>query len=238
LPSAALGSRDSIEQQRTGSTHVTLKEIEPWIPWVLGILLFGGSITLGAFTNLLKDSSTAARRPYSFARVQLLWWVLVITFCILEYYATHNGALPALNQTCLLLLGIGVGTTGIANVIDRRQRASADAQGREVSQDFESQTFLIDILSDDGGLSVHRLQALIFNVIYGVAFITTFISDKDNNFPKYDEMQLAVLGLSTAGYLGLKALENNPSAGTGTTPGGDELPDVDPSAPAKPLASG
>jgi hypothetical protein len=122
-------------------------------------------------------------------------------------------------------------------VIDRRQRAGADALGQELSQDSECQGFVVDILSDESGLSVHRLQALIFNVIYGVAFITTFLNTKV--FPEYKEMQFAVLGLSTVGYLGLKALENNPAApGTATPPGGDELPDVDPTAPAKPLASG
>ena len=212
--------------------------LQLWIPWILGIVLIGGSLALAAYSNLLRDSSTAAKPPFSFARAQLLWWVLVITYCVLHYYADKH-ALPPLNATCLLLLGIGVGTSGIANVIDQRQRAGAAAQGQELARDSESDNFLVDILSDENGVSVHRLQALIFNVIYGVAFVTVFLNASDGQFPVYGNMEFAVLGLSTAGYLGLKALENNPAPpGTAASPGGDELPDVDPAAPAKPLASG
>ncbi len=204
-------------------------------PWVLGVVLIGGSIVLAAFSNLLRDASTAAKRPFSFARSQLLWWVLVVTFCVLRYFGDKS-ELPALNQTCLILLGIGVGTAGLANVIDRRQRAGADAVGTQVLQDNESQNFLIDILSDENGLSVHRLQALIFNIVYGVAFVTAFL-DKAA-FPVYDSVTLATLGLSTAGYLGLKSLENNPASPGAATAGGDELPDVNPAAPPVQIVSG
>jgi hypothetical protein len=91
--------------------------------------------------------------------VQLLWCVLIIAFCFLHQYGL-TFELPVPNETCLVLLGIGVGTTTVAKVLDVRQRQVADRHGIQVTQDMESQGFFTDILSDDNGVSVHRLQAL------------------------------------------------------------------------------
>src|SRR2546429_31588 len=102
---------------------------------------------------------------------------------------------------------------------------------------MESQGFFTDILSDDNGLSVHRLQALVFNAIYGVAVFTHFA--REHGFDTYGTMQYAVLGLSSAGYLSLKALENDPQNRTHTQnarAGGDELLDAD-AAAAGPAAN-
>ncbi|HEY7639005.1 MAG TPA: hypothetical protein VH814_04710 [Steroidobacteraceae bacterium] len=199
-----------------------------WLAWIIGLTLAAGSAVLAVKSNLLRDVSTAARRPFSFARSQLLWWVAILVFCLLHNYAQALD-LPAINETCLVLLGVGVGTTGIANVIDARQRATAAMHGVAVVQDRQSQGFIIDILSDDNGVSVHRLQALAFNIIYGVAFLTHFLST--GTFEQYGALQYAVLGLSDVAYLGLKSLENDPrvlaSAGRGPA-SGDELLDADP----------
>lgn len=203
----------------------------------LSSILALGSLWLAIGSNILRDPSSATVRPFSFARVQLLWWVLIIAFCFLYRYGL-TFALPGITDTCLALLGIGVGTTGAAQILDTRQRRIAEAHGVRVMQDEKSQGFFTDILSDDNGLSVHRLQALIFNVIYGVAFFTYFVTN--DVFDVYGPMQYAVLGMSNAGYLGLKALENNPQNRVNMragSPGSDELLDADPAAPA-PFAVG
>jgi len=177
------------------------------LAWGLALILAIGALLLGIHSNLLRDTSAAARRPFSFARVQLLWWVLIIAFCFLHQYGLPL-ELPVPNETCLVLLGIGVGTTTVAQVLDGRQRQVGDRHGIQVTQDMEGQGFFNDILSDDNGVSVHRLQALVFNVIYGAAFFTHFV--REQTFDTYGTVQYAVLGLSSAGYLGLKALENDP----------------------------
>jgi hypothetical protein len=197
---------------------------------ILTAILLSGSLWLGLRSNLLRDTSTAHRRPFSFSRVQLLWWLLIISFCLLHRYGlTYE--LADLNETCLVLLGIGAGTTAIAKVIDTRQRQTADISGTEVIQDRESAGFFTDVLSDENGVSVHRLQAFVFNVIYGVAFFTHFVATE--MFQTYGAVQYAVLGMSSAGYLGLKALENNPRNQVGAQSrgtAGDELIDADPAA--------
>jgi len=208
-----------------------------WLASILTIALVGGSIWLAVSSNILRDASTARKRPFSFSRVQLLWWMLIIAFCFLQHYG-DTFELPDINATCLILMGIGMGTTTIAVVLDGRQRRAAEQQGTSVTQDQESQGFFTDILSDDSGLSVHRLQALAFNVIYGVAFYTTFV--RTGVFETYGDLQYAILGISNASYLGLKALENDPNnRGTAksATTGGDELLDAD-TAPTGPSAVG
>ena len=100
--------------------------------------------------------------------------------------------------------------------------------GTEVIQDRECAGFFTDVLSDENGVSVHRLQAFVFNVIYGVAFFTHFVATE--MFQTYGAVQYAVLGMSSARYLGLKALENNPRNQVGAQSrgtAGDELIDAD-----------
>jgi hypothetical protein len=208
-----------------------------WLAWILTALLIAGSLWLGVSSNILRDTSTARKRPFSFSRVQLLWWMLIIAFCFLQHYG-EKFTLPDINATCLVLMGIGMGTTTIATVLDGRQRRTAEQQGIALIQDQESQGFFTDILSDDSGLSVHRLQALAFNVIYGVAFYTTFV--RTGMFEQYGDLQYAILGISNASYLSLKALENDPNkraANPSGTKGGDELLDAD-TAPTGPSAEG
>jgi len=202
------------------------------VAWVLGGILGAGTLWLAIASNLLRDSSRAAYRPFSFSRVQLVWWVVIVAFCLLYHYGTAF-SLPAINETCLVLLGISGGTTTLAHLIDVRQRRLAQVEQITLNQDQDSQGFFTDILSDDSGLSVHRLQALLFNVIYGVAFVTDFIRN-GGEFDVYGALQYAVLGLSSAGYLGLKAFENSPDTRAASpraearAGGGDELLDPDP----------
>jgi hypothetical protein len=208
----------------TGALHMS----STVLAWILVLILGGCTFLLATRSNLLRDASTAARRSFSFARVQLLWWVLIIAFCFLHAYG-QTFELPAITLTCLSLLGVGIGTTTVAQVIDARQRRMADIHGIARIQDSESQGFFTDILSDENGLSVHRLQALVFNVIYGVAFFTHFV--RTDAFEEYGLFQYAVLGMSNVAYLGLKALENDPNSRSATAPrgvGGDELLDADP----------
>jgi hypothetical protein len=200
---------------------------------VMAVLLMGVCLVavlwVGARSNLLRDTSRARNPPFSFSRVQLIWWSVIIGLACLMYYGA-SGDLPDMtrNWTCLILLGLGVGTTATASIIDDRQRTVAvdrdDAAGVPlVHQDSESAGFFVDILSDEKGLSVHRFQALLFNFIYGTAFLTAFIR-AGGVFPNYGVEQFALLGISSAGYLGMKAMENGSplsvaQAAASSTPG-------------------
>ena len=185
-----------------------------------GLLLYATVILLGPNSTLLKDLSDVKPRPYSLSRVQLLWWTLVVAACFLISLGL-KGALPQVNETCLALLGIALGTTGTARLIDDRQIAVNAAAGSTRHQDQPSEGFWTDIVSDAQGVSVHRFQAVVFNVLYGVGLLSQFLQSMA--FPNFDEKTYALLGLSSAAYLAVKSRENVPVAGKANS--NDQLPD-------------
>ena len=69
-----------------------------------------------------------------------------------------------------------------------------------------SDSFLEDILKDELGYSVHRAQMFMWTVILGVIFVTSVI--RFQQIPQLDESLLALMGISSGAYVGLKTMEN------------------------------
>jgi hypothetical protein len=198
----------------------------------VAVLYVVAVIALSVFSNILRDQGATPRKPYSLARTQLMWWTLIIGLCVI-LYCGEKGAVPAISGTVLVLLGIGAATTFSARIIDARQRDSAVANGNlPLHQDRPSEDFFTDILSDESGLSVPRFQSFVFNLLYGLSFLYSFCST--SIFPVYNPEALALLGISSASYVGVKALENKPAAPT--TGQSDEL--IDAAVPPAQTASG
>jgi hypothetical protein len=159
-------------------------------------------------------------RPYSYARVQLFWWTMIVSSCYTVFFALYGNLLP-LNATCIILLGGVIATQLLGKVIDESQ-LSPNSNGVQTlpnadrHQDINtSKNFLTDILSDDQGVSIHRLQGVIFNLIYGLGFVGYFIVKVNcYQYPliDFEPWQFTLLGISISGYLGLKATENNPAS--------------------------
>lgn len=192
------------------------------------VLLLVTGIYLLWDNNALRDTSTQCdgEKPYSFARVQLWWWTLVILGCYLGMYA-HTGKYWELNATCLILLGISTATTVSGSLVDTRQIEDPKVIR---GQDTPSQGFLKDILSDEQGVSMHRFQALVFNVAFGASFVISVFSEPGKGeFPVFDEFTLGLMGISSATYVAMKTNENKPGTipetATGSS-GNDELADL------------
>ncbi|RFM30100.1 hypothetical protein [Deminuibacter soli] len=148
-------------------------------------------------------------RPYSYARVQLLWWTLIVFFCFIYFYAI-TGVLIPLNETAVILLGCGALVYAGGKVIDTRQIKQTTCGGRTQDK-IGKPDFFNDILSDESGISIHRFQAVVFNVVFGMAFISFFFERIHTQvYPliTFSEWQFALIGISSATYLGLKAAEN------------------------------
>ncbi len=152
-------------------------------------------------------------RPFSYARVQLFWWTLIILSCYWYFFMSYGVLLP-LNSSIALLLGGPLAVFVFGKTIDNTQIKNNNADDNLPSrhQDIEkSKGLLTDILSDNTGISIHRLQAVFFNTIYGIGFIQYFCNNvKDHKYPliEFEPWQLALLGISAAGYLAIKANEN------------------------------
>ena len=134
------------------------------ISLLVTIAMAAGVIFLGIKSNMLKDISSATKMPYSFSRVQMAWWTVIVigsyVFIIMNRTGWADSATftnNIISRSALILMGIGVSTTAAGRIIDNSQSSS------DRIQDMESEGFILDILSDGNGVSIHRFQSLIFN---------------------------------------------------------------------------
>lgn len=172
-------------------------------------------ILLGIFTNLLRDSSTAIKKPYSYSRVQLAWWTVIIIcsyiYLLMKNFYSIDITQPQeiISNTALILLGISAGTTAAGSLIDTTQKNNEAILSRH--QDEASKCFLVDILSDENGISIHRFQTLIFNFVFGVLFIYKVMQINKAGgitMPDFSDKELLLMGISSGAYTMLKSQEN------------------------------
>jgi hypothetical protein len=160
-------------------------------------------------TNKLRELK---ERPFSFARIQSFWWTMIILTCFTFFYF-YTGFLLALNPTIILLLGGGLTVAIFGKIVDNTQMEQNNKSVPIRHQDLEpSKGLIIDILSDEGGICIHRFQGFIFNIVFGLGFITSFCSFLNSEkypFIEFEPWQLTLLGISAAGYLGFKNYENS-----------------------------
>ena len=70
----------------------------------------------------------------------------------------------------------------------------------------------MDILSDQNGVNIHRFQNVIWTVIAMVLFLCKVRYMGCGELPTLDGTLIALTGISSATYLGLKVNENNKPA--------------------------
>lgn len=161
--------------------------------------------------KLLRDISTSEQRPYSYSRVQLAWWTWIIITSFITILFANGGTLPILDSSTLILLGISAGTTSIANIID-----VSDVADKTRHQDQGGKNFLYDIIDDSNGASIHRLQAVLFNIIFGI-WMLIMVYNKMENIPPIENSCLVLLGISAGTYSVIKTSENKQTNSTSET---------------------
>ncbi len=160
--------------------------------------------------ELLKDEpkdKTVANPPYSLSRTLFFYWTFIIVFSIC-YIGISTNTMAAISGSVLILMGIVTGTATTAKVIDTNQIQNPDIT--TVIQDSTSEGFLYDILSDGNGISISRLQTVIFNIIYGASFVGIAVSQCV--LYSFSPETLGLLGISSTAYALLKIPENKPAA--------------------------
>src|ERR1700761_3116396 len=176
--------------------------------WVVLLLLFALVFFFDKKYAMLRDNSTVAPRPYSFARVQLAWWSVIILASFISIFI-GTGYIPTFWPSTLYLLGISSATTVGATLIDLSDQTNPNITG--LAQDTASDNFFLDILSDKNGVNVHRFQTVVFNLVFGVWFIISVIQQlntastpADQIMPVISENNLILLGVSSGVYAALK----------------------------------
>ena len=71
--------------------------------------------------------------------------------------------------------------------------------------------FVSDLLSDVNGVTIHRLQIALWTITLGVIFIRSVWTDLQ--MPEFDDIVLALMGISGATYLGFKIPERQTEPG-------------------------
>ncbi len=181
------------------------------------ILMLVAVTMLAKRSNLLRDVITDRNRfearaaetpgltpkaPYSLGRSQLTLWTIIIIGSYIFLYLENGYVPPHLDEVNLILLSISIGTTVVAQVIDGTQTGPRH-------QDTPSQGFITDILSDEKGISIHRLQQVIWTIIVAVIYIK-FVA-ANTRLPDETVITtqlLELMGISAGAYVGLKATEN------------------------------
>lgn len=160
--------------------------------------------------DVLRDESncTTGNKPYSLSRVQLAFWSLII-ICAFIHLWSIEGFDPnavSLGRTSLILLGVSAGTGILGRTIDGSEQSQVTA-GTLTSrhQDTCSEGFWKDILSDQNGVSVHRFQNVIFTLILMISYIKSVSAGV---IPDFNDTLLALAGVSSGTYLGVKLNEN------------------------------
>ncbi len=178
------------------------------------------------------------KAAFSLGRTQLAYWTVIISGSFiyqLIYWSTSSDLkVPVINNVNLILLGIAAGTTVVAKVIDNSQQSSPGATSgtTSVQQNYPSEGFLTDIISDENGVSVHRLQNVIWTIIVGVVYIlyvchTNIMPDET----VITTTLLGLMGISSSAYLGVKTTENS-SPAPQPPPAPQQLPTVPVPQPA------
>ena len=179
---------------------------------------------------MLRDNSTAVPRPYSFSRVQLAWWSVIILAAFISIIIISKGTAPTFDTSTLYLLGISSATTVGATLIDISDQTNPNVAG--LSQNIKGDNFFLDILSDKNGVDVHRFQSVVFNTVFGLWFIIYVLNHlcnaattPDAVMPVISGNNLILLGVSSGVYATLKATENKQTTASPAAPQADVVPD-------------
>jgi len=157
-------------------------------------------IIIASKTRIIRDESlTGKDSPFSLSRSQLAFWTFIIIFSFLYIYLV-TGEIPPLTESTMALLCISISTTAGARVID-------DLQQEQKQQDFSSEGFLKDLLSDKNGINIHRFQLVLWTIVLGFFFLRSVL--KDLEMPAFDNNLLILMGVSSTTYVGLKIPENS-----------------------------
>jgi hypothetical protein len=176
---------------------------------VLLYFILQATRTNSRFNVALRNNGAGS--SYSMAKSQLMWWTIIVLVCFSVAYAETGVVKNLLNSSCLILLGISLGTTTAGKLVDNVEEANPQIYRHQNVR--PPRQFILDIISDHNGVNLHRFQALIFNILYGLIFVIQFFEGGATTLPEFGTTALGLLGLSSTGYIVLKANENPANPG-------------------------
>jgi len=187
---------------------------------VLSVLAVLGLISrLGTATDMLLDSRpvpAGKKRPYSLARCQMAFWFVLIAAVFVVLTLVTGDYNNIVTDQSLVLLGIS-GATGLSSIAMDWKKAGRT--GSDPATAPVHTTFFQDLLTDDTGWALHRVQVFVWTMILGA--VSLWSAYNRLTLPNFDNNLLVLMGISSGLYLGFKWPEAQTSA---LLPGGSPPP--------------
>jgi hypothetical protein len=140
------------------------------------------------------------RKAYSLARTQMAaWFFVVFATYFLIYLIT--GALDTITPTVLGLMGISAATGFAATIVDTGAAGAAAPAP-------PTRGLWTDLVSDDTGMSLPRLQILAWTVV--LLFIFARSVYQTLSMPEFSSTLLGLMGISGGTYIGFKKPDQKP----------------------------
>jgi hypothetical protein len=155
----------------------------------LALGLSGVAILVVAFASRALEDDRIGYKSFSLSRMVLTCWVATATAVVVVVWQ-HSQALPSFSDGGLpfMLAASGLGT-GFSTWLDTRRRMENE----------KSTGLLEDLLCDEDGLALHRVQSLIFNVV--VLYVVWADLIAYGTVAQVGTNWSALLGASTITYL-------------------------------------
>lgn len=202
------------------AANTTLWLVPPVNAW----LALGGILTVLLFLiNTHRGSALLRERVegrYSLSRTQGAWWFLVV-FASWEILCAFQRDFASIGGSSLSLLGIAGGTYSWVRATTPEPTSGKRGRHRP------SIGFWRDIVSDDSGPVLHRLQLVAWSLVLGVGYVYGTIVLLQ--LPEIDPSLLGLMGMSAGGYLVMKPGEIKKAAEADDA-AGDGAPPADPSS--------
>ena len=160
-------------------------------------------------------ATTANPKPsFSLAKTQLAFWTVIVigSYIYVVFFAAGSLNMAVeISGVNLTLLGIAAGTTVVGKAIDgSQQNNTATASTTTAQQNHPAKGFFfLDIISDETGVSIHRLQNVLWTIVVGgvyIVYVSTKCALPDEKV--ITSVLLGLMGVSSAAYLGVKTTEN------------------------------
>jgi len=175
-----------------------LESKDLWFAAIIGLVAMA-LLAVGYKSGMLRDSGIpqgGGKRPFSLARVQMVWWFTITFISYVVIWLTMH-ELPNIPPSVLGLIGMAGGTALIAASVDKNNDAPLQP----------SAGFWNDITTDAYGVTLPRLQQIIWTLLFGLVFIQQML--RDLSMPDFDSSVLALMGISAGAYLGFKVPESH-----------------------------
>lgn len=159
-----------------------------------------------------KDYWQQYAHPLSMGRLQMsIWFFIIIASFVFLWCAT--GSIAGVSSTAFILMGISGGTTAVSCFISSKQEWDAKVRSAASPNRSRLANWVIDLLSDEHGPTIHRFQMLAWTLVLGVVFVHDVITDYA--MPVFSNEVMGLMGISSGVYVGFKMKEGAPASQNG-----------------------